>query len=224
MKSTRNFLSKADVNMRLNDTVIKYEGRLYHAYMPNLGDSNDQKMWLLLNDFRQDRVNQEPKVVHANDPNLDLSSIPLGFVQIGNRYVLGETGFFFRPPHRKQKQAVSGENSMVRDLIQNMNKSFTIIMLYNKTAVENLEGNYKSKEEVLDRMLDPVDKAEYLCLPVARDFAFLRRIQKGPVELYMKTQRIGRVMSKEHPFVELTPEFRNTAMSIKLDELGIRTL
>lgn len=86
-----------DVHMRLQGTFLRYQGDVY--FCEHGGGMNIQL-------YRIDRDHLEPThKVDANDPDLDISSVPLGYCNVGHGPV-----YFMREAARKQKQGVSLNN------------------------------------------------------------------------------------------------------------------
>ena len=83
-----------DAAMRLAGTIVRYEGT------PVYVSDFDGSTAFLGRPMEPDKYNYEFWMIDANDRNLDISSIPLGYININDPV------FALRGAHRSQRQGV----------------------------------------------------------------------------------------------------------------------
>lgn len=96
------FLNSHDSALRIHNCYVKYKGRVYYSVDQGGGGLGSPIVRL------SDPVSRAFVVtIDANDPELDTGHIPLGWFNVST----SEAVYAMRAPYRKQKSAVSPENS-----------------------------------------------------------------------------------------------------------------
>ena len=89
---SKRYLSNQDAGMRLGRTLIRYEDVLY--YVKDVVGSCELIAW--------DLTSKEDVLLNGNDSKLDISSIPLGYLNVQNQVAY----YPLRRPSRSQRQGV----------------------------------------------------------------------------------------------------------------------
>lgn len=129
-----------DVNMRLSGTIVSYEGKPVYVAGP-LDDSHVAAYHLRDLDNHYEKRKFQLKF---NSPKLDVSSVPLGWV---NSEAYGN--YVSRQPARRQKQGFDPKKAVVFSLPHSKLSFAGFDHNYARLA-DCIEGIYPSFEEVLD--------------------------------------------------------------------------
>lgn len=123
--------------------------------------------------------------IDFNDPDLDFSSCPLGYL---NYVPYKSVGYLVRIPVRKVKQGVNSQNTKVIRLPGHPNLPFNVnSALSSKSFVDMVTGKYPSLETALStlRKSDPESQ-----IAVSRDIA-LTVDEQGIIKVYYKNNYVG---------------------------------
>lgn len=201
------FATAADVRMRLHDTFLRYKNNHYYALHPG---PEDRTINLILNDI----VTKKPVItIDANDPELDVTSPPLGYVQYPK---WNDCVFISRIPFRRQKQGVSHDSVSVYSVWDMRERMHSRDYFHTEFFLSNLSGVFptyggvlasinKSKETKIARAFD-------------RSFCILHNKEKETLLQYNCTN-IG-VIDTTTKLVTLYPEHNHSVFTMKLAELG----
>lgn len=134
----KRYENDADVHMRLASTYIRYKGVTY--FCEHGGGMN-----VALYTSKADRMELAHQV-SANDPELDISSVPLGYCNLGRGPV-----YLAREAARRQKQGVSlmgivGFDERSRQWLRPVGKA---IPIPHNLVIDTINGKYPSLDEVL---------------------------------------------------------------------------
>ena len=186
-----------DVNMRLNESVIFYDGKPCYAL------SND--VYLDLYQLRSEM----PYIarVKAANPLIDVRSPQLGF--LNHRDMLF---WVFRTTVRKQKQGLCGDNTCIARItsLDNPNRisSKTMCTIYFE---DMLLGRYPSYEDAM--------KSKH-SIAFARHFAIHRNEETEETLLYHLDRPVA-FLDEESMKWHIYPEEDNTVLRMYLGDLGV---
>lgn len=209
----KRFATTADVRMRLNETFVKYKTEYFYA-TANGREEEGTKL-----ELRTIEGKSLVMVIDANDPSLEVSSLPLGYVQFPS---WNECVFMSRLPYRRQKQAVSVDSVAVYSVFNG--RQFPPIRDYfhQKFFAQNLRGEFPEFSDVIssiraNKIKGAVDK---IARAFDRCFCVLYQVGKDTILQYNCTN-IGTV-DLDTKIVTLLPEHNHSVFTIRLAELGVQ--
>lgn len=159
MTAVKRYDNPADVGMRLASTYLRYKKKCYYA--EHIGDFN-----LQLYSYTEGRYGELQPVltIDANDPELDISSAPLGYCNLRDHGPV----YLSRPAERRQRQGVSlGNISGFDEVSRQWKRPIGKHMHITPDCIISLvEGQYPSLKNIIERQ-DPKIGAAFhrrLCL------------------------------------------------------------
>lgn len=194
----------ADVQMRLHGTIIRYKGEPVQAY--------HNKLDSLLLDLYTLRNRKETKDVHSSDEDLDISSVPLGFVNATK----GKTFLANRVTARRQNQGLSEVNVYIKDMYTSESRRpwpFSFADL-----ADTIEGKYPKFIDSVEK-LNTKQKPKYLdMVAFDRKLMLEQTADKGLLKLRLLNHVIGLV---DDGRVKLFKEFNTIPLNRILEEKGV---
>jgi hypothetical protein len=184
------FYTAADIRMRLDCTIIRYNGKPY--YCRSAGEDTFIYLYALTN------VGVHRMTIDIDDLSLDYSSPPLGFINYGNRAL-----YVSRKPHRKQKQGLCTNAALIQNLHGLKEEADNI--LFSKEAENMIMGVYPSYHNAHTLCTN----APSVSCAFSRNFAVSSLNGPGDLSLHHKLHRIGRWKGTAF---ELTPTY-NTPLT-----------
>lgn len=197
--------SSQDVSLRLHDTYIKYKGAVYFAKSTG-SDLN-------LNLYRNAQTFADQLTVDANSPEVDITSLEVGFVQ----HQINKALYVVRAPYRKQKQGICYENLLWRPIgkedhyWENLHPN----ALYSLQFMKMLENVYPSYEE-----------AHTFTQKTTGQMAFSKKLAlvSGPIgaeiDLYLGIEKIA-TKKKHDTHWFLNGDHNNTTTAMYLSSKGV---
>lgn len=166
MTTIRRYDNPNDVSMRLSGTYLRYKGKCYYADYH--GDFNVQLYAAKSNGDPYDGI-KPFKIVDANDPELDISSAPLGYCNLPGHGPV----YLSRPPERRQRQGVTPQNlSGYDESIRQWRRPIAKYMHMNpQSVIDTVEGVYPSLREIIEEQNPKIGAAFHrrLCLlPISK--------------------------------------------------------
>lgn len=166
----------ADLNQRLNDTVCRYEGLAvrikYHG-----GD---------LLDLCSVGSGHLIKTIKSNDPGLDISGIPLGYVQITPGIVV----YTSRRPLRIYKQGVSNDVIATRFTTTGYpGVKFSIFSKPFEDMVNNRYPNLDAALKLLRKKYNENDR--YTEIAISRDIALKYNHEMQITHVFFRGDEVG---------------------------------
>ena len=202
----RRFATPQDVRLRLNETYVKYKNDYFFAVQ----DPADNTTALLLFGIVG---NNHLMTIDANDPGLDVSSPPLGYVQ----YPTWEGCIFIsRLPLRRQNQAVRGDSVVTYNVWTGLQVPTSRNHLRQEGFLHNLQGNFPSYNGVVTSIVKNKDRT------VARAFdrCFCVLYDGAKAILQYNCTNIGSI-DLESRAVTLSSEHNHSVFTMRLAELGV---
>lgn len=145
--------SDHDVSLRLNNTFIRYKGKCY--LVKPVG--KDTKISLFdITDPMWSKPTKKAEIVNANDKDVDVTSIELGFVQ-----GLQKLYYVCRAPYRKQLQGIAFENILCRSLNENHFENVQAEVLYSENFIDMLEDRYPTYEKAHEMLGKPYTQVAF---------------------------------------------------------------
>jgi len=187
------FLSSEDAFRRINGCMVRYRGEVYYAVV--------QKTRVSLFDVELS-TEREVKRISINDPDLDISSIPLGYFLFN-----GSAYYAMRHAVRKQSAGICLQNVIVRknnvlgDALISKDEFFSPLfkrMLLNK---------YPSISETERKRFE---------VPISREFC----LDWENADVYFKGELFG-TFNKRNLVVSPLPSFDDTLLLLRLQKLGV---
>lgn len=186
--ATRRYDVPHDVEMRLNNSVLRYDG--VPVFIKSIPNS------LNVNLFDLSEEGKPIGKADSSDPRLDITSPPLGF-GFGEKH---NTLFYFsRIPWRQQKQGLCNDNVEFRSFYidrdrsgtvqSNINRGFTTKWQPFKDAIE---GKYKSIPTIVAAIRDGV-----IGLPFDRSFALVGLPKQKAIVIQCKNIHLGYYLADE---------------------------
>ena len=171
-----------DLTQRLDQTICRYKG---HPYYVRHGDMNTLYLYDLEN--RQTRLH----VINKNDVELDISSVPLGYLQL-NKYI---TCYVSRKPARIYKQGVTLDSLNVDPL---PGDRASIINIYSKAFKDMILGNYPPLFQTVE-MLRASPESMSVC--ISRDIALKWDPKFMLIYVYYKNEEAGWIPDRSHTVI-----------------------
>ena len=151
-----------DLTQRLDQTICRYKG---HPYYVRHGDMNTLYLYDLEN--RQTRLH----VINKNDVELDISSVPLGYLQL-NKYSLNV-------------DPLPGDRA-------------SIINIYSKAFKDMILGNYPPLFQTVE-MLRASPESMSMC--ISRDIALKWDPKFMLIYVYYKNEEAGWIPDRSHTVI-----------------------
>lgn len=188
----KNTIQAQDVQQKLDSCIFRYKGVPYYVR----GKNATLSLYVLGNQ-NENAAHQIP----YNDPDLDISSIPLGYVNVPNPSDKGAyfVYYFTRIPVRRVKQGVTTENTNMSALPGANKMAQKSNVMFSKSMTDSIIGNFPKLDIALKelRRLVASKDAEILQGKSARfEIAISRSIalvidQMGIIRVYHKNVYIG---------------------------------
>lgn len=219
MKEKR-YENQHDVSLRLHNTVLKYKEDYYFAaLLDRIRDRNENGDYpadttIGLHSLKEYKLALK---VDANDPDLDITSLPLGYCE-GQDWK--SALFLARVPYRRQKQGIGIENVvfyMVPDTVSRT-PNHDHFKLPGFEAM--LRNKYVHYQAVLRSINSNLDKHAFIARPFSRQFCVIYDRQKKQTVLQHNLVDIGEVDLKT-TLVQLYQEHNHSVFSMKLADLGV---
>ena len=132
-----------DLEARLSGCVVRYKDKPFHcAIQPH--PSGGLKGQILLYKFGDTRV-RESMEVQINDPDLDISSIELGYFNIGDNVCL----YAMRPPARRYKQGIYPDHVTWKAICGRATSEGSRNLFHRAGVFDGLCGVYPAIQEAL---------------------------------------------------------------------------
>lgn len=188
----KNTIQQQDVQQKLDSCIFRYKGVPYYVR----GKGSSLSLYHLY-----DSGGASAHTIHYNDPDLDISSIPLGYVNVPNPNEKGTflVSYFTRIPIRRVKQGVTTENTNMSALPGANKMAGKNNVMFSKAMVDSIMGDFPKLDVALKdlRKLVAQKDAEILQGKNVRfEIAISRSIalvidQMGIIRAYHKNVYIG---------------------------------
>ncbi len=172
----RSKYANKDLEARLHGTIIRYNN---HPYFCRYNGSNS----LIL--YHVNQTDSEFKTIKGNDVLLDISSVPLGYIQQGDK-----VAYLTRKPHRRYKQGID-DSALLWHTIdeeegpQNFPRSLRG-NLYTQATIDMILGNYPALDKVMD--IKPDRAVE---VAISRDVAVRYRPALQMWDVFLRRRCVG---------------------------------
>lgn len=202
------YLTTDDVHMRLDASIVRFNGVPYVAY----SDGFYLTLFTLEN---KDTSTIAHKHVSFKDKRLDITAIDIGYANLD-----GFSGAFYitRTPVRKQKQGSCSTNLLIASAGKPGFVPAAQEHLLNIGVFRALTGKYPTLKEALTTL-----SSIQTSVGLSPNFAVVK--EKEGTKLYFDQQDVGTIIpdsSTEQGFsVKLKPTFHDSIMSVKLSQLNI---
>lgn len=186
----KNCIIPADQNQRFNGTIICYKGVPYYVSM-------DGPVMLL---YSLEQMNPgagvRPRIAHKVDPyddDVDISSIPLGFVNFAG---LQSVVYCYRMPKRKFQQGISEHTCHFEWLpdhtkVEGQQRVYRMRdVLYTLEFIASVTQQYPTLEEALKTLKDWKETYKRGEVAISRDVA-LAIDAMGIIRVYYKNSQVG---------------------------------
>lgn len=200
------YMNSEDTNMRLDSSIVRYKGSPYWAQAT--GSKSRINLFSLIKSEEGLPVYE----IDANDPDLDVSSIEIGYC---NHKSLG-TVYITRAPYRKQKQGLSSVNTLWASVGSSNLKSLTGTQFFDEGIISAILGEYPSVKTVLKSLSD--NYGEWKAEAISNSFC-LSAQPKGTIEVYFEQSKIGKL--EEDGSMTGSLGYVDSILVMKLASLGI---
>lgn len=196
LKKAENYLSPEDLRMRLSGCLVRYKGRPV--------TTSSHNMTLLISDV----LTGENAQIKHDDPDLDISSPPLGYVNDDRM-----SYYVARYPLRRQKQGVNSENTYQRaEGKEELGEEQTLQVHWSGIG-ECVLNDYPTLSDTLAH-LEVIEQAHSRAFH--RKFCLIKTSVPGLYQISHMTHRIG-LYSKTNQAV-ISPQYANSEMIGELAE------
>lgn len=198
-----------DVEMRLHNTIVRYKEQpvLCRIRAPETEPFNGLGVQI-----RPIAAKQWGEIIHSSDSDLDISSLPLGYLNVGDF-----TAYITRIPYRKQKQGISSDNtSWWPETFTSVHISFWSAIM-SKNFCNTVFNIYPNAEQAL-KALSKKASSVY-SIAIHRKFALVKD-ELGIIKIKHMTKPIGWIPPGEKKGF-LTEENYNPIFEEDLKELGL---
>lgn len=198
--------SRHDVELRLHNTFVLYEGRVYYAMLGCDGGATVD-----LRDPREVQV-LNLSSIDANSSKIDVNNFNLGYMNYGS-----STYFVERVPYRQQKQGLTRGQLAVYGAGLRENQGCGSNLFHSQGMVDMLQNVYRPADVCLTTVLSSVDAARG-GVAVSTDFCF-RMVGKKDIDVLYKQNNVG-ILDRATGVVKLTELYNHSIMHQKLSKLG----
>ena len=182
----------ADLAGRLHGTVVRYRGNAFFCAV----DGPEIELRTLTNDRVYARIRPE-------DPDLDISSLPLGFVNYSRERTVVHIR---REPVRRYKQGVDPQAMTYVNL--NPKKLVRGEVFKDQGFQENIANKYPNFEQALKMITSSRDNWDSIAL--SRDVALLK--DAGTIKVFISTDEVG--------FIRLASGTNNNECNIRKTDVS----
>jgi len=193
-----------DLSARLDRTFIRYRGRAYYCRVVADGMLSLQRPYL-------NKDEGTVQTVASNDPDLDVSSLPLGYIQWGSNAV-----YLKRQPGRRYKQGVD-----ISSVCANPNSMPIEELLFSESFANMTDNKYPTMASVVKFIKSNKSlRVGTSSLALSRDVAIF---WSGKVfKVRYKNEEVGYIDPKNPLVVEVPSESMSWVVSLYLSDFTWR--
>lgn len=200
------YMNTEDTNMRLDSSIVRYKGNPYWA------QATGNKARINLCSLVKENEGSPIYEIDANDPDLDVSSIEIGYC---NHKSLG-TVFITRAPYRKQKQGLSSVNTLWTTVGGSNLKSLTATQFFDEGIIDAILGNYPSVKTAVKSLGNSF--GDWKAEAISSSFCLFAD-PKGSITVYFEQSKIGKL--EEDNSMTGSLGYVDSILVMKLASLGI---
>lgn len=201
----KRFATPQDVRLRLNETFLKYGTDYFYALQKQEDVNTNLQLYSITG-------KKHLLTIDANDPELDVSSLPLGYVQYPN---WESAVFMSRLPFRRQNQSVNVNSVAIIDVWSGRQHLTSRDYFHQEGFLQNLQGNFPSYSGVITSVMKNRDKR----ISRAFDRCFCVLSDGPKTYLQYNCTEIGEI-NLETKIIHLRPEHNHSVFTMRLAELG----
>lgn len=140
-------IPSADLSLKLHDSICRYKGEPVYIRVDRAG------LYL----YKLTNTSTQFAIIKPNDPDFDISSVPLGYVQAKNEVV-----YLTRIPVRKTKQGLDIRSIRVRKLVDNAaySKSSNTAYVFQQGFIDMVTGKAPELKDSLKELRGKYAKDE----------------------------------------------------------------
>lgn len=172
-------IPSADLSLKLNDSICRYKGEPVYIRV-------DGSRLLL---YTMTQTNSPFANIKGNDPDFDISSVPLGYVQYK-----GEVGYLTRIPVRKTKQGLDARSVRVRRIVDNaaLSKVNSTNFIYSQGFIDMVGKKYPNLGDAVKELRGKYSKDEkcQAQIAISRDIAMWIN-EMGIINIHYKGDFVG---------------------------------
>lgn len=181
-----------DLGQRLNDTVCRYKGlpvRVRYA-----GDSNLELYNL---------TGKRPTlVIPSTDPELDISGMPLGYVQLSSDTV----AYASRKSARIYKQGVTSECLVMNWITPSKSKN-VLVNIFSASFENMFLNKYPSLEDAKKLLRVPNTQSSITEIAISRDVALSYDHDMQFTYVHYKAKRVGYIIKDENTVITPSSDY-----------------
>ena len=199
------FLSSHDTGLRLHNTFVKYKDTVFFAVDAGVSTPTVKLLTVTGSSLAY--------VIDANDPDLETGNLPVGWCE----YETGKTCYVMRTTTRKQKSAVSPDNTYMffPDGTSCGDNAYPINDIMKTTGFKSmLEGIYPTVDDNLKKFFGLIKKKETASVALSKEICLYGQ----SCIVYKGAYVIGTISEKE---VKLLPQYNNSITTMLLANLGL---
>lgn len=181
-----------DLGQRLDNTVCRYKGLPIHVRAQS--GKNQLQLFSLSNGKLVDEI-------RADDPNLDISSPPLGYVQVTKGIVY----YLSRKPARIYKQGLSNDAVLAHPLNRSVKQGIAFNIFQNKSIEQAILGEYPPLYACLKLVKLPTSDGPNTEIAVSREIALKRDADMQIIRVFFKEKEVGLILDRD-PLTVITPK------------------
>ena len=173
-KMSNKYDTYSDLDARLGGTIVRYKDRpFFVSIQPSVGQKGSIHLYKL-GDLRASKTMK----IKINDPELDISSIELGYYNLSK----DDCAYAIRQPARRYKQGIYPDNVIWRTVRGTNYEGSKVNIFHRQEVFDGLCGIYPLIREALT-----IEKGNQAISP---DVA-IENIPVGMAMVYLKTSLVG---------------------------------
>ena len=216
----KRYENQHDVSLRLHNSILKYKDTYYYASLLDRSsrdrgeDFSGDDTTIGLHTLKDHKL---VKKVDANDPDLDIMSLPLGYLE---GYKWNQALYLARAPYRRQKQGICAENVVCYSTYDRVSRPVSSDTFAIPGFDNMLKNKYTHYEAILSSIRKTGEENDYIARPFNINFCVMYFRKGKKTLLQHNLVDIGDI-DLESGLVNLYPEHNHSVFIMKLAELGV---
>lgn len=163
-----------DLGLRLSNGILRYKG---HPYIVSVDDHHNISLHNTV-------TRRQELTVSHDDPDIDISCIPLGYVQLTPRHV----DYLSRIPRQTARQLVTRESVQRQPVFMEMDERIPDFW-HSQGFQDSILGIFPSVDEAFERI--NAEERRSIAVAISRDTCLVKKEGRDVVEVFIREKYSG---------------------------------